>query len=58
MTRLPFGSTRVTTAATDTWICSERSMSPWPWVEEVEERSPRILAGWLDEDDDDPLLKP
>ena len=34
-------------------------MLPCPCVDaRVEERSPRILAGWLDDDEAEPLLKP
>ena len=39
MTRLPFGSTAVTTAGTESWICSERLMSPVPCDDEVELKS-------------------
>ena len=39
MTRLPFGSTAVTTAGTERLICSERLMSPLPCEADVELKS-------------------
>ena len=39
ISRFPFGSTWVTTAGTENWICSERSMLPAPWLVEVELKS-------------------